>query len=556
TAYYGLRDLAGLKAGERVLIHAAAGGVGMAAVQLARLWGADVYATASPAKWPTLRAMGLDDDHIANSRTLDFHDTFHTHTHGHGMDVILGSLAGDHVNASLDLLAPTGRYIEMGKTDIRDPADIHTTHPGRTYRAFDLKEAGPERTQAMLTEITQHLTQHRLTLLPRTDWHLADLPAALRHMSQGRHTGKNVIHIPTPLNPHGTTLITGGTGTLATLLARHLTTHHHTRHLHLLSRQGPHHPHAHTLRQQLLDLGAETVTITACDVTDPHALAATLDTIPDTHPLTAVIHTAGTLHDATLTTLTPDQLHTVLATKADAAHHLHHHTRHHNLAAFVLYSSVAGHLGSPGQANYAAANTFLDALATHRHTHHQPATSLAWGLWAQASGMTAHLNTQDLARMNRTAIQPLTNTTALQLFDAQEHFHRPVRMICNLDTEHLPAQPVFSRLATVRRTAETAQQGPALTDRLAGLTPAEQREHLLTLIRQQAAQILTLDHPTAIDPQRGFLDQGLDSLTAVELRNRLSTATGIRLPATTIFDHPTPNALTDHLHTQLAPDTA
>ncbi|MFH9138977.1 SDR family NAD(P)-dependent oxidoreductase, partial [Streptomyces sp. NPDC017524] len=393
-------------------------GVGMAAVQLARLWGADVYATASPAKWPTLHAMGLDDDHIANSRTLDFRDTFHTHTNGHGMDIILGSLAGDHVDASLDLLNPTGRYIEMGKTDIRDPHTITTTHPGRTYRAFDLKEAGPDHTQHMLTTITHHLTNHTLTLLPHTTWNLADLPQALRHMSQGRHTGKNIIHIPTPLNPDGTVLITGGTGTLATLLARHLTTHHHIRHLHLISRQGPHHPHATTLRQELLDLGATTVTITACDTSDPQALTHTLTTIPTDHPLTAVIHTAGTLDDATLTALTPHQLHTVLQTKADSAHHLHHHTRHLDLAAFVLYSSVAGHLGSPGQANYAAANTFLDALATHRHTHHQPATSLAWGLWAQASTMTAHLTDHDLARMNRTAIRPLTNTHALQLFDA------------------------------------------------------------------------------------------------------------------------------------------
>ncbi|WP_207974684.1 SDR family NAD(P)-dependent oxidoreductase, partial [Parafrankia sp. BMG5.11] len=527
----------------------------MAAVQLARLWGAEVYATASPTKWAALHALGIDDDHIANSRTLDFRNTFHTRTDGHGMDVILGSLAGDHVNASLDLLTPTGRYIEMGKTDIRNTEDVAATHPGRTYRAFDLKEAGPDRTQQMLTDITEHLTTGTLTLLPRTAWDLADLPQALRHMSQGRHTGKNIIRIPTPFNSEGTVLITGGTGTLAAILARHLITHHHAHHLHLISRQGPHHPNATHLRQELLDLGAHTVTITACDTSDPDALAATLSTVPDAHPLTAVIHTAGTLNDATLTALTLDQLHSVLAAKADSAHHLHEQTRDLDLAAFILYSSVAGHLGSPGQANYAAANTFLDALATHRHTHAQTASSLAWGLWAQTSGMTAHLTDHDLARMNRTAIRPLTNTRALQLFDAHEHFHRPVQMICDLDTNRLSTQPVFSRLATIRRTAGTAPQGPALIDHLAGLTPTKQREHLLTIIRQHTAQILTLDSPTAIEPSRGFLDQGLDSLTAVELRNRLTTTTGIRLPATTIFDHPTPTALTDHLLQQLTPTT-
>ncbi|WP_030248274.1 SDR family NAD(P)-dependent oxidoreductase, partial [Streptomyces sp. NRRL S-350] len=180
------------------------------------------------------------------------------------------------------------------------------------------------------------------------------------------------------LDPNGTVLITGGTGTLGSLLAQHLVTTHGIRHLLLTSRRGPDTPGADQLTTRLTELGA-TTTITACDTTDRHALDTLLTHIPTDHPLTAVIHTAGLLDDATLTTLTPRQLHTVLQPKTDAAWHLHQATRHLPLQAFVLYSSIAATIGSPGQANYAAANAYLDALATHRHTHGLPAHSLAWG---------------------------------------------------------------------------------------------------------------------------------------------------------------------------------
>ncbi|WP_344331622.1 SDR family NAD(P)-dependent oxidoreductase, partial [Kitasatospora putterlickiae] len=553
TAYYALHDLANLQPGERVLIHAATGGVGMAAVQLARHLGAEVYATASPAKWDTLRAMGLDDDHIANSRTLDFADHFRTTTHGHGLDVILASLAGEPVDTSLTLLAPGGRYLEMGKTDIRRPEDTATAHPGTTYQAFDLKEAGPDRTHAMLTDLLTLFNDNTLTPPPRTTWHLADLRHALRHMSQGRHTGKNVITIPTPVNPHGTVLITGGTGTLGSLLARHLVTHHHTTHLHLISRQGPHAPGADQLHDDLLNLGAHTVTITACDATNPTALTHLIHTIPTEHPLTAVIHTTGALDDATVASLTPDQLRAVLTTKADSAVHLHRLTAGHDLGAFVLYSSAAGLIGSAGQANYAAANTFLDALAAHRHANGLPATSLAWGLWAQASAMTGHLTDQDHARMSRSAFLPMSSEQGLRLFDAADRTARPLHLLSPLDLAHAPRLPLWSRLATIRPTAAAEQSGPALTEQLAALTPTERHQHVLGLVRRQVAVILGIDNPTVIDATRGFLDQGLDSLTAVELRNRLHTTTAIRLPATAVFDHPTPNALTQYLLDQLAP---
>ena len=234
--------------------------------------------------------------------------------------------------------------------------------------------------------------------------------------------------------------------------------------------------------------------------------------------------------------------------------YLHELTRDADLGAFVLFSSAAGLLGSPGQANYAAANTFLDALAAQRHHTGLPASSLAWGLWAQASGMTAHLSDQDIARMERQAITPLSTEQGFGLFDAHHHTGHPVQLAAPLNARHIPPHPVWARLATTRPTATTRPQGPALAEQLAGLTDTEQHQHILNLIRQHTALVLGLDGPRTIDPHRGFLDQGLDSLTAVELRNRLTTATAIRLPATTIFDHPTPTALTHHLTQHLTPE--
>jgi NAD(P)-dependent dehydrogenase (short-subunit alcohol dehydrogenase family) len=236
-------------------------------------------------------------------------------------------------------------------------------------------------------------------------------------MSQARHTGKIVLIPPAVLDPEGTVLITGGTGMLGAIFAEHLVTRHGIEHLLLLSRSGPDAPGASELQQRLGRLGAQ-VAIAACDTSDPAALAAALDAIPASHPLTAVIHAAGVLDDAVVTDLSPQQLDAVLAAKSDAAWHLHHLTADRDLAAFVLFSSAAGILGSPGQANYAAANAFLDALARHRDHTQRRGTSVAWGYWQTPSGMTAHLNTTDVTRLTSTGLTPITSEHGLALFDA------------------------------------------------------------------------------------------------------------------------------------------
>ena len=364
----------------------------------------------------------------------------------------------------------------------------------------------------------------------------------------------------TALGPDGTVLITGGTGTLGGLLARHLVAEHGARHLLLTSRRGPDAPGATELAAELTAAGAD-VTLTACDTADRDALAALLATIPDEHPLTAVIHTAGALDDGVLTSLTPEQLTTVLRPKIDAAWNLHQLTAGTDLSAFVLYSSAAGTLGNPGQANYAAANTFLDALAHHRHTQGLPATSLAWGLWEHTSELTSHLDHTDQARLARIGLSPLTAADGMAAWDTAVRAGTPA---CTAARFHLPAlraqaeagtlSPVLRGLVRTppRRTA--AARGGAnasWTERLAGLDLDEQRHLLLELVRTHVAAVLGHTRAASGADERPFKDLGFDSLTAVELRNRLNAATGLRLTATLVFDHPTPTALATYLRTQL-----
>ncbi|GGZ80830.1 type I polyketide synthase [Streptomyces bluensis] len=356
----------------------------------------------------------------------------------------------------------------------------------------------------------------------------------------------------------GTVLVTGGTGALGTVLARHLVTEHGARRLLLTSRRGPDGPGARELAAELTALGAH-VEIVAADAADRDALAALLAGIPDDHPLTAVVHTAGITDDATITSLTPDQLDGVLRPKVDGAWNLHELTKDADLSAFVLYSSVAGVVGTPGQANYAAANTFLDALAHHRHANNLPAHSLAWGLWAESSALSTHLSDADLGRLARLGLLPLTNAEATALFDAALGLDRPVHAVTRIDTgalrraEHLPA--ALRGLAPRPAPRPERQQVP-LPQRLAGLPPEEQRQMLTDLVRARTAAVLGHTDATSIGTTRAFNELGFDSLTAVELRNQLNSATGLRLPTTVVFDHPNPDALAAYLRAELVAEVA
>ena len=362
-----------------------------------------------------------------------------------------------------------------------------------------------------------------------------------------------------PWNPDGTVLITGGTGTLGSVLARHLVTQRGVRHLLLTSRRGPSSPGAAELAAELAELGAETVQIVAGDAADRESLAAILAAVPAQHPLTAVVHTAGVVDDGVIGALTPERIDAVFRPKADAAWNLHELTAENDLAAFIMYSSVAGVLGSAGQGNYAAANAYLDAIAALRQVRGLPALSLAWGLWSQASGVTAHLTDTDRARTARAGVRSLDTDTGLRLFDAALRSDSAALVPCPLDLAVLRAQAAITDPAPllrglvkpVRRAARSASQVDAgFAGRVAALPEAERSGFLLSLVRAEVAAVLgaTAD---AIGPRRAFNEIGLDSLTAVELRNRLSAATGLRLPATLTFDHPTPSAVSDLLIREL-----
>ncbi|WP_120313896.1 type I polyketide synthase, partial [Mycobacterium alsense] len=566
TALYGLSDLAGLRAGERVLVHAAAGGVGMAAVQLARHWGAEVFATASRGKWDTLRAMGFDDDHIGDSRTLEFEEKFLSATGGAGVDVVLNSLAGEFTDASLRLLVGGGRFIEMGKTDPRDPDLIAGLHPGVRYRAFDLMEAGPDRIAEMLGDLMSLFAAGALTPLPIKAFDIRHAPEAYRFVSHARHIGKVVLTLPDgPAGlAGGTALITGGTGMAGAALARHLVERHRVPHVILASRGGERTDGATELAAELTEAGAS-VSVVACDVADRGAVAALLARVPAAHPLRGVFHAAGVLDDGLIDSLTPDRVDAVLRAKVDGAWNLHELTADLNLSAFVMFSSMAGIVGAPGQANYAAANSFLDALAAYRHARGLAATSVAWGLWEQASAMTRHLGDADRARMSRVGLAPLSGPQALGLFDDALLADRSVLVATRLDMAALgragaALPPLLRGLAARPARRVIADAGAAsasasgLRARLQGLTAEQRHRELVDLVCTDAATVL--GHATAdVDPEREFGDLGFDSLTAVELRNRLKTATGLTLSPTLIFDHPTPSALAGHLDSQLAVTT-
>ncbi|MEU0138231.1 SDR family NAD(P)-dependent oxidoreductase, partial [Streptomyces sp. NPDC006296] len=356
----------------------------------------------------------------------------------------------------------------------------------------------------------------------------------------------------------GTVLITGGTGTLGRLFARHLVTHHGVRNLLLVSRRGPDAPGASDLISELTGLDAE-VTVAACDVADPAALSALLAGIPADRPLAGVVHAAGTLADGLVSGMTPDGLDAVLTPKLDAAWNLHELTCDLGLSAFVLFSSVMGTIGNAGQGNYAAANVFLDALAQHRHAAGLPAISLAWGLWEERSELTGDLDDADIARMARIGLRPLPTDDGVALFDAAIAAGGPTATPAALDLDRLRTQAtgaslpeVLRGLVRTRRTAAAVTAtGTTFADRLAGRPADDVDRELLDLVRSHTATVLGHAGADAVQPAVAFRELGLDSLSAVELRKRLNDATGLRLPATVVFDHPTPSALSALLREEL-----
>ncbi|NEB47243.1 SDR family NAD(P)-dependent oxidoreductase, partial [Streptomyces sp. SID339] len=539
------------------LIHAAADPVGIAAVRIARHLGAEVYAAAPPAAHDALRDTGLDATHLTGPEPGDIATRVPA-----GLDLVVDPVLDPHrgtgaeVSAAL-LLAADGRYVTV---DAR--AAVTAIDAGRRHE--------------ILTELAGLLDSGALPALPFTAYDIRSATEAYRgsRTATASH-GRSVLTVPRPIDPDGTVVLTGASGTLGRLVLRRLVAEHGVRNVLLLSRSGTEAPGDLLDVLDTLDVRDDGLRIrsVACDVADREQLAAALAGIPAEHPPTAVVHTAGVLDDGILASLTPERLATVLRPKADAVRALHDVTADADLAAFVVFSSVAGVLGSAGQANYAAANAYLDAYAARRHATGAPAVSVAWGLWQETSSMTAGLGAADLGRIARTGLLPTTTEEGLAAFDLALTAATPHLVPVRVDTAALrtadTVPPLLRDLVPVpqRRAAESASDTPSvsgaattpaesLESRLRGLTAEQRTALLLDLVLADVAQVLGHGDPRGISADGAFRDLGFDSLTAVELRNKITNRVGVKLSATAVFDHPSPRALVDHLATKLAPAPA
>ncbi|MFC3586296.1 type I polyketide synthase, partial [Streptantibioticus rubrisoli] len=476
--------------------------------------------SAGDVHFATQRALVLLQEWLANERFADARLVFVTH----GPDDLAGAAVRGLVRSA------------------------QSENPGR-FAMVDLDPSAPELDPALLA-------------LPEPELAVRDGRAMAPRLT--RVTTGSAADVR-PYDPEGTVLITGATGTLGGLVARHLVAERGVRRLVLVSRRGAQAEGAAELADELAGLGADVVWA-ACDVADREVVAEVLAAIPAEHPLTAVIHTAGVLDDGIVESLTPERVSDVLRPKVDAALNLHELTRGCELSAFVLFSSAAGVFGNAGQGNYAAANAFLDALAQHRRAQGLPAVSLAWGLWADEGGMAGELGEADLDRMNRGGVFALSATEGLELLDEAHGLGDEALLVpLRLDTAALRGSasipPLLRTLAgpAARRTAQSAERHNSLAQRLAALPSGEQSAELLALVRTQVAAVLGYSDADEVGPDRSFRELGFDSLSAVELRNRLGAATALRLPATLVFDYPTPTVLAGFLHTEVlgaAPTTA
>ncbi len=561
TVHLALEE-AGLRPGETLLIHSAAGGVGQAALHLARHMGVNVLATASPEKWDLLREQGIGEEHLAHSRRLDFEERFRASSPP--VDVVINSLTGEAIDASLRLMAPTGRFVELGHNEIRDPERVAADHGGVRYLPFTLPFDDPERIRRAFAAVLPLMESGKVPGMRVTRYPVDRVVDAFRLMQQGRNVGKLVLDMSTRLRPGGTVLVTGGAGTIGALVARHLVVRHGATRLLLVGRRGADAPGSAELAAELGALGAH-VTVAACDVADPEAVRALLDTVPDEHPLTAVFHSAGVVDDATVTRLGAEALERVLRPKVDGAWNLHLATADRDLDAFVLFSSGAGVFGSAGQAGYAAANSFLDALAHHRRSLGLPAQSLAWGRWADTSAATARLGDVETSRMARTwGVEAISADEGCALMDAAADTGQallfPVPMdLAGLRTRAASPEDVPHLLRGLVRVGEKrdADTGPGTGTRLrAAGAGAERRALLEEVIGTRAAEIL--GHPSGhrMESDQDFLETGFDSLTLVELRNHLREVTGLRLPAPVVFEHRTPALLAAHLDERMGGEKA
>ncbi|WP_394845472.1 SDR family NAD(P)-dependent oxidoreductase [Pendulispora brunnea] len=563
TAVHALEDVARLRPGERVLIHAAAGGVGLAAVQVAQRIGAEIFATAgSEEKRALLRSLGVA--HVMDSRTLAFADDVLARTNGEGVDVVLNSLGGAFIAKSFGVLRNYGRFVEIGKRDYFDdqPLGLRPFLRKLTFSLIDLRgmtRERPEIVQRLFREVVARFASGALRVPPLCIYPVAQAVEAFRFMAQGSHTGKIVFSfaeapatvsasVEPRIRPDGTYLVTGGLGGVGLELARALAAQG-ARHLVLAGRRVPGHeaiPRLESLRAA--GVTVETVQLDVADADQVAALVARMGA--DLPPLRGIVHAAAVLADATLLRTTVESCRAVAAPKILGAWNLHTQTEGQPLDFFVLCSSVASVLGSPGQGNYSAANAFLDAVAHHRNARGLPASSINFGPWAEVGLAAAQANRGErIALRGIESFSPAEGADVfLRLLASSPVQVAAMRFHPRQWTEsYLSAarSPLLSELSP-QDGAAAGDAAKAFRDRVRAMAPAERPMALERELQQHLGHVLRRA-PDALDPSAPFKSLGVDSLMAIEFRNRLETSLGASLSAALIWQHPSIEALATHL---------
>jgi NADPH:quinone reductase-like Zn-dependent oxidoreductase/NAD(P)-dependent dehydrogenase (short-subunit alcohol dehydrogenase family)/acyl carrier protein len=560
TALYGLHDLARITAGDKVLIHSATGGVGQAAVAVARWAGAEIFATAgSPERRALLHDMGIE--HVYDSRSPKFADQIRSDTDGYGVDVVLNSLPGAAQRAGLELLSFRGRFVEIGKRDIYGDTRLGL-FPFRRNLSFygvDLwlmSTTHPQVISDLLRRVYELVADGALPVIEHTNYPLAEAATAIRTMGAAEHTGKLVLSIPRDgsttvvvppqrapaFRPDGAYIVTGGLGGLGLFLAARMAVAGCGR-IVLTARSQPS-PKAQRTIDRLRLTGAD-IQVVSGNISEPATAARCVDVATATGlPLRGVLHAAAVVEDATLTNITDELIDRDWAPKVYGAWHLHNATAGQPLDWFCSFSSAAALLGSPGQGAYAAPNSWLDAFTHWRRAEDLPATAIAWGAWAEigraafleGTGETAMITPEEGAYAFETLLR----------YDRGYCGYVPI-----IGAPWLPAVAGRSPFAeSFRADGEIQSDNTAFTNELRSLPPEEWTGRLRRLVGQQVGLILR----RSIDPDRPFSDHGLDSLSNLELRARIETETGIRLTPKTIAAHNTVRALAEHLSEMLSAD--
>ena len=563
TAEYALTHVGKMKRGDKVLIHAAAGGVGMAALQLARCAGAEIYATAgSLQKQEMLRSMGVE--HVMSSRTLDFAEQIMEATQGRGIDIVLNSLSGEFIPKSISVLKKGGRFLEIGKTDLWDQERVAQLNPDITYTPLllgDVCQQDPGLVQAMFERVLQGFRGGELKPLPFKTFSIREAAAAFRFMAQAKHMGKIVIDQRTidvgAIRSDASYVITGGVGGLGLSFAKWLV-ERGARHLLLISRKGAGEKAREAIRK-LEEAGARVV-VASGDVASRADLQHLLTLSGSDHPVKGIIHAAGVIDDATLQNQDRSRFAGVLVPKVHGSWNLHRLTEKMDLDFFVMCSSAAAVFGTPGQGNYAAANAFMDGLAGYRRSLGLPALSINWGPWSDV-GMAASVSEKDKNRWDSLGvgrINPTDGSEALGLaleMNAAQLAILPVNW--SVFIMSFQSRPEPTLLNEIQKENTHALEGKFnshpdnFLNKLAQTDPADRYDLLVEHVRGNVLTVLGLKPAAQLRQDEGFADLGMDSLMSVELSNRLKHSLKQNLPSTLAFEYPTIGLLTEYLASEV-----